>query len=97
MVRMPIRMCPARVPRTTVRAAYTTKATSSYDALFGNEITLSGFTRDSDQIYYERILWGAGSVDTMSWSYPRSLLGRLNAAVEHSAAMFSPGDLTSSH
>src|ERR1017187_2882370 len=28
MVRMPMRMCPARVPRNTVSASYTTKATS---------------------------------------------------------------------
>src|SRR5437016_12492540 len=28
MVKMPIRMCPARVPRTTVRTSYTTNATT---------------------------------------------------------------------
>jgi serine/threonine protein kinase len=88
----------AQMAYTQELAAHRSQGDSvTYDALFGNEITLSGFTRDSNQIYYERILWGAGSVDTMSWSYPRSLLGRLNAAVEHSAAMFSPGDLTSGH
>jgi hypothetical protein len=69
----------------------------TYNALVGNAITLSGYSGDNKRIYYERILWGAGSVDTLYWSYPRSLRGELDAAVGHSAATFRPGDLSSGH
>jgi hypothetical protein len=69
----------------------------TYSALVGNAITVSGISRDSKRIYYERIRWGVGSVDTLLWSYPSSMADQLQAAVEHSAATFRPGDLSSSH
>lgn len=90
---------------TSVRQAYEQELASlrsegdsvTYQALVGNAITVSGISRSDGGVYYRRILWGPGSVDTLQWSYPRSLLGQLKAAVEHSAATFHPGDLASSH
>lgn len=69
----------------------------TYDALFGNAITVSGIRGDNGWIYYDRILWGSGSVDTLQWGYPRALKDQYQAAVEHSAATFRPGDLSSRH
>lgn len=69
----------------------------TYNALVGTTITVSGISKHTGEIYYECILWGAGSVDTLLWRYPSSLQGQLKAAVEHAAATFSPGDLASSH
>lgn len=68
----------------------------TYKALVGNEITVSGYSGEG-AIYFLRILWGPGSIDTMRWGYPRSQQDQLQAAVEHSAATFRPGDLSSAH
>lgn len=69
----------------------------TYQALVGNASTVSGIQRANGWIYFERVLWGSGSVDTMIWTYPQSLKGQLEAAVEHSAATFRSGDLASGH
>jgi hypothetical protein len=68
----------------------------TYQALVGNSITVSGFSK-SGEIYYTRILWGPGSTNGMTWGYPRYQQSQLQAAVEHSAAAFRPGDLASGH
>jgi hypothetical protein len=68
----------------------------TYQALVGDSITVSGISSNGE-IYFERILWGHGSVDTMNWTYLRSLQGQLQDAVEHSANTFRPGDLDSPH
>jgi len=69
----------------------------TYQALVGNSITVSGIRGDNGQIYFDRILWGSGSIDTLSWTYARSLQSQLKALVEHSAGTFRPGDLASGH
>jgi hypothetical protein len=76
----------ARAPTKCCRARRSQGDSDTYDALVGNETTMAGKTGDNNQIYHERTLWGARSVDTLLWSYPRSLVGQLNAAVEHSPA-----------
>jgi pimeloyl-ACP methyl ester carboxylesterase len=68
----------------------------TYQALVGDSITVSGISSNGE-IYFERILWGHGSVDTMNWTYLRSLQRQLQDAVEHSANTFRPGDLDSPH
>lgn len=95
----------AKIGSTSVKSAYE-KALSShrshgdsitYQALIGNSMTVSGFVGDTGAIYFDRILWGSRSINTLSWSYPRSLQDQLKAAVEHSARTFRSGDLASSH
>lgn len=69
----------------------------TYHAIFGNAITVSGIRADNGWIYYDRILWGSGSVDTLRWVYSPALKDQYQAAVEHSAATFRSGDLSFGH
>jgi|BarGraNGADG00212_2_1021979.scaffolds.fasta_scaffold225036_2 hypothetical protein len=73
-----------------------TGLTGGCTCLGGNAITVSGISKD-DGVYFRVSLWGPGSVQNLQWSFPRSLLGPLKAAGEHSAATFHAGDLASSH
>jgi hypothetical protein len=89
---------------TSVRQAYEKELATlrsagdsiTYQALVGNAITFSGITSNGE-IYFTRIVWGPGSVNTLGWSYPRSQQGQLKGAVENSVATFQSGDLSSSH
>jgi hypothetical protein len=89
---------------TSVRQAYEKELATlrsagdsiTYQALVGNAITFSGITSNRE-IYFTRIVWGPGSLNTLDWSYPRSQQGQLNGAVENSVATFQSGDLSSSH
>lgn len=49
------------------------------------------------RIYYEHVLWGRGSQNTILWSYPQAAKAGLDATVARSVRTFRPGDLTTPH
>ncbi len=70
--------------------------TVTYDQLADNSFTLSGIQGSTGRIYYDRYLWGSGSIDTLAWSYPPSLRTALRPVVRYTAATFTPGHLSTS-
>ena len=64
----------------------------SYSNLKGNAITVSGTDKDG-RIFYERVLWGMGSTNTILWTYPKEMADDVKKALEHSVATFKPGRL----
>lgn len=65
-------------------------------AIRGNIGTVSGYTGDGD-VFYVRYWVGEGSINVLSWTYAKADLKKYRAAVEHSADLFRPGDLTEGH
>lgn len=68
----------------------------TYKHLSGPTYTISGFSR-SGEIFYTRTVWGMGSVDTLSWTYPQAKQSEVQADLERSASGFSPGDVSIGH
>ena len=89
---------------TSVRQAYnralaarkSERASVTYSALVRSTYTVTGFLSDG-RVYFEKTLWGRGSLNRLTWTCPLSQRERVRAAIEHSAAAFRAGDLTSPH
>ncbi len=71
-------------------------ATVTYSAADARSYTLSGLQGDH-RVFYEHVLWGWGSQNTVLWTYPQAEKAALDAAVTRSVQTFRPGDLATTH
>jgi len=69
--------------------------TVTYSALIGNAITLSGI--QGGNIFYDKILWGPGSINAMRWEYSQALADSVEDSIVHTAKAFKSGDLSVAH
>lgn len=69
----------------------------TYTRLDGRAVTVSGTASGGTAIVYIHDLVGAGSINTIRWTYPAEQKQRWDASVTYSAATFRPGDLSVSH
>ena len=70
-------------------------STVTYSALIGNAVTISGV--NGSNIFYDRILWGPGSINSMRWEYSQALDEDVKNHVVHSARAMRSGDLSIPH
>ncbi len=70
--------------------------TVTYSVADAASYTLSGLQTDN-RVFYEHVLWGRGSQDTVLWTYPQAQKAGLDAAVTRSVQTFRPGDLSTAH
>jgi hypothetical protein len=68
-----------------------------YRRVSGQVVTVSGYVQGGRVIVYRRSVVGRGSINSLTWRYPRSQKARWDAAVAATARRFRPGDVTSPH
>lgn len=70
--------------------------TVTYSSSTGNAITISG-TNDVGEIFYDRLLWGPGSVNAIRWEYSASLAKEIEPHLLHTNKTLKAGDLIHTH
>jgi serine/threonine-protein kinase len=69
--------------------------TVTYKALLDDGFAFSGIDGEG-RVYYERHWIGEGSLNVLTWTYPREEAGYADM-VDRAVRSFIPGDLTTSH
>lgn len=90
---------PVLVEDWLVTALQSMNGTVTYKNIAGSVVVVSGTYPDPNgtMVLYARTVVGAGSEDTLWWTYPVADKGVYDAQVVHTASAFRPGDLSVAH
>lgn len=90
---------PVLVEANLVTDLQSMNGTVTYKNIAGSVVVVSGTYPDPNgtTVLYARTVVGAGSEDTLWWTYPVADKGVYDAQVVHTASAFRPGDLTVAH